>query len=55
MLLNTVNGIACSTICYYMVAYWAFIQPLNPARMVRGFLGIFVAINMVSNVSQEIM
>ena len=50
MLLNTVNGLVYALICYYMAAYWAFIQPTNPAATVSGYLGIFVAMNTVTNV-----
>jgi hypothetical protein len=49
MLLNTVNGVVYSLIIYYMVAYAAFIQPADPAAMVTGYVGLFVAMNMVSN------
>ncbi len=49
MLLNTVNAIVYALAHYYMVAYWAFIQPTNPPATAAGYLGIFVAMNMVSN------
>lgn len=49
MLLTAAIGIVYSVICYYMVSYWAFIHPANPPAMVAGYVGIFVAMNMVSN------